>query len=234
MKKRVRHSFTLVELIVAMAVFSLMMMMMMQFFTDTQTLWSRSEEKSNMYADARIAMDLMSSALQSVYYHEGGQEQFRIAATKDSEAAASFIIFPVNLSTNSPLYLAGTSTDFAKAFYIKFALNNGRLRVSNDNGENTFLVAPNLTCGSHTQEIVGNITELSFRLFRSNFTVLNADNYNGQEFPYSVQITLKMMPKNAFDTWVARVGGGTENAEQRQYRQENEYEFVRIIYLGVY
>ena len=72
MKKRFRHSFTLIELIVAMAVFSLMMMMMMQFFSDTQTLWSRSEEKNNMYADARIAMDLMSSALQSVYYQETG------------------------------------------------------------------------------------------------------------------------------------------------------------------
>ena len=49
-------------------------------------------------------------------------------------------------------------------------------------------------------------------------------------FPHSVQITLKMMPKAAYDTWVAR--GGDTNA--LQYRQENEYEFVRIIYLGVY
>ena len=43
---------------------------------------------------------------------------------------------------------------------------------------------------------------------------------------------MKMMPKAAFDTWVAQ--GRDANAEQIRFREENEYEFVRIIYLGVY
>ena len=245
MKKRFRHSFTLVELIVAMAVFSLMMLMMMQFFSDTQTLWSRSEEKNNMYADARIAMDLMSSALQSVYYQESGadvqhdyhQERFFISATADSNTSGR-IAFPVNLSRESPLYpsATGAHTDFAKAFYISFWLDNHVLRVANDNAATSFTGDIEIkNCNTDNQAIVGNITELSFRLFKSNFTVLNSGAYANQRvFPHSVQNTMKMMPKDAFDTWTARVGGGSENAEQRRYRQENEYEFVRIVYLGVY
>ena len=246
MKKRFRHSFTLVELIVAMAVFSLMMLMMMQFFSDTQTLWSRSEEKNNMYADARIAMDLMSSALQSVYYQESGadvqhdyhQEKFLISATADSNTSGR-IVFPVNLSRESPLYptaVGSAHTDFAKAFYISFWLNNHVLRVANDNAQTNFTADDAIkNCSTDDQEIVGNITELSFRLFTSNFAVLNSSAYtNERVFPHSVQITMKMMPKNAFDTWRERVGAGTENADQLRYRQENEYEFVRIVYLGVY
>ena len=147
----------------------------------------------------------------------------------------------MNLSRNSPLYPSthASASDFAKAFYIRFWLDGNKiLRVANDNGATDFVTAGGAPTCSTGEEIVGGITELSFRLFDANFGVLNngADYNNRRVFPHSVQITLKMMPKDAFDTWRKRVvdGGGTESTEQRQYRQENEYEFVRIIYLGVY
>lgn len=245
MRNPVRRGFTLIELVVAMAVFSLMMLMMMRFFVDTQRLWSKSEDKANMYADARIAMDLMASALQSVYYQESGgdgqhnyhQERFYISSTADNNANGA-IVFPVNLSRNSPLYPSGTAahTDFAKPFYIQFWLDNNILRVANDNGVTSFVAAsagtPTCNNPSGGEEIVGNITSLNFRLFTGNFTVLNNNPYTHREvFPHSVQITMKMMPKAAYDTWVTQ--GRDANAQQVAYREENEYEFVRIVYLGV-
>ena len=245
MRNPVRKGFTLIELVVAMAVFSLMMLLMMQFFTDTQKLWSRSEDKANMYADARVAMDLMSSALQSVYYQENSgmeqndyhQERFFISSSADNDANGA-ISFPVNLSRNSPLYPdppPGGHTAFAKPFYLTFRLANNVLRYANDGGAANFVndsQTPN--CTNNDQEVIGNVTHLSFRLFTGGFSVLNGgSNYvNRQVFPHSVQITMKMMPKAAFDTWVAQ--GRDANADQIRFREENEYEFVRIIYLGVY
>jgi prepilin-type N-terminal cleavage/methylation domain-containing protein len=239
MRNPIRQGFTLIELVVAMAVFSLMMMLMMQFFTDTQKLWSRSEDKANMYADARVAMDLMSSALQSVYYQENSragetdnlQERFYIGAVADNSSDGK-ICFPVNLSMNSPLYPDSLRDNaFTQPFYVRFRLNNNTLYYTHDNGTTNFSsnTAPNNFATE--EEVIGNVTHLSFRLFRGNFSVLNdGSDYAGQVFPFSVQITLKMMPKAAFKTW--NEGGRDTNLQQ--FREENEYEFVRIIYLGVY
>ena len=242
MRNPVRQGFTLIELVVSMAVFSLMMLLMMQFFTDTQKLWSRSEDKANMYADARVAMDLMSSALQSVYYQESSgtgqadnqQERYFIASTAASNTAGG-ICFPVNLSRNSPLY-PNPSDTVARPFYLRFHLDGNVLRYSEDGGSTSFVGAASAPSASsvnnRNEEVIGNITHLSFRLFNGDFSLLNSSAYSGQRFPYSVQITMKMMPKAAFDTWVAQ--GRDANAEQIRFREENEYEFVRIIYLGVY
>ncbi|MBQ7393451.1 MAG: prepilin-type N-terminal cleavage/methylation domain-containing protein [Lentisphaeria bacterium] len=241
----VRKGFTLIELVVAMAVFSLMMMLMMRFFTDTQRLWSRSEDRANMYADARVAMDLMSSALQSVYYQESSnmgqsdyhQERFWISCSAANNGTGR-IEFPVNLSRNSPLYPSTPAghSDFAKPFYLAFWLdNNNVLHCANDNGATDFVNSSGApTCSTDPQEIIENVTHLSFRLFSGGFSVLNGSNYVNQAvFPHSVQITMKMMPKAAFDTWRGMFSG-SETADAQRFREENEYEFVRIIYLGVY
>lgn len=242
----VRRGFTLIELVVAMAVFSLMMMLMMRFFTDTQRLWSRSEDRANMYADARVAMDLMSSALQSVYYQESSgagqsenrQERFYIASRIASNPEGE-IIFPVNPSINSPLYPSSMrSESFARPFYLRFWLhidsnNNRVLRYANDNGATVFTSNNTPNCTTDDQEIIENVTHLSFLLFTGGFAGLNrTSDYAGQRFPHSVQITMKMMPKAAFDTWRGMFSG-SETADAQRFREENEYEFVRIIYLGV-
>ncbi|WP_303056085.1 PilW family protein [Victivallis vadensis] len=64
--------FTLVELLVAMSVFSILLVLMMQFFSGSQKLWVNTEQKTNLYSDARIAMDLMSTLLQNTFYATGG------------------------------------------------------------------------------------------------------------------------------------------------------------------
>ena len=67
MKKLVRHRFTLVEILVSMAVFSILLTLMMQFFSGARTLWTANEKRSVVYSDASVALDLMSTLLQSTY-----------------------------------------------------------------------------------------------------------------------------------------------------------------------
>lgn len=63
-----RHRFTLVEVMVAMGLFTIIMLIMLQFFSGAQRVWTDVERKNETYGDARIAMDMMATMLQSAYY----------------------------------------------------------------------------------------------------------------------------------------------------------------------
>jgi Tfp pilus assembly protein PilE len=60
--------FTLVELIVSMAVFAILMLIIMSFFDSAQRVWTESFSKSTAYENARIAFDLIERDLQCIYY----------------------------------------------------------------------------------------------------------------------------------------------------------------------
>ncbi len=91
--KNIRHYFTLAELLVAMVVFSIMLLLMMQFFSGAQRIWVSTEQKNNLYADARVAMDLMSTFLQGAYYTHGDPD-----STNYSDQCVPFIFVRKTLS----------------------------------------------------------------------------------------------------------------------------------------
>ena len=66
-KNIIRH-YTIVEVMVAMGIFLVMMTIMMQFFTSAQKVWNLASKKNMLYADARVAMNLMTRELQSMLY----------------------------------------------------------------------------------------------------------------------------------------------------------------------
>ncbi|MFA6104555.1 MAG: prepilin-type N-terminal cleavage/methylation domain-containing protein [Victivallaceae bacterium] len=68
-KKIKRLRFTLVELIMAMAVFSILSLIMMRFYSSAQQVWSKASQRADMYNDAHIALDLMARELQAVMYN---------------------------------------------------------------------------------------------------------------------------------------------------------------------
>ena len=67
LKQNTRHRFTLVEILVAMAVFSILLTLMVQFFASARTLWTANEKRTSVYADASIALDLMANLLQTTF-----------------------------------------------------------------------------------------------------------------------------------------------------------------------
>ncbi len=66
-----RSGFTLIELIAAMGVFSIIMLVLLSFFSSAQNIWNLSRQKTTMYENARIALDLISRDLQCMYYEQG-------------------------------------------------------------------------------------------------------------------------------------------------------------------
>ena len=67
-KKNIIRHYTIVEVMVAMGIFLVMMTIMMQFFTSAQKVWNLASKKNMLYADARVAMNLMTRELQSMLY----------------------------------------------------------------------------------------------------------------------------------------------------------------------
>ena len=70
MTKR-RNRFTLIELMVAVGLLSLIMMMLLQLFSGAQNLWVASERTNNVHADARVAMEIMTDILTTVQFSHG-------------------------------------------------------------------------------------------------------------------------------------------------------------------
>ena len=63
--------FTLIELLVAITLLSLIMMLLFQLFSGAQKIWIASEKTNNVYADARVAMELMAEQLNTVQFSYG-------------------------------------------------------------------------------------------------------------------------------------------------------------------
>jgi uncharacterized protein (TIGR02599 family) len=61
----------LVELIIAMAVFTVLMFALMQFFSSAQKAWTSSANKTQLYEDSRIALEMMANDLRNAYYEPG-------------------------------------------------------------------------------------------------------------------------------------------------------------------
>ena len=96
-KKYKVHSFTLIELITAMSIFSVLMLVMMRFFSESQQAWTSSNQRSMIFENAQIAMDLISRDLQSAYYEDelGSQVPFwhlsNVDTTNNAREMISFI-----------------------------------------------------------------------------------------------------------------------------------------------
>lgn len=67
MKKRV---FTLVELMLAMSIFAVLMLILMQIFGSTQDVWRRTGAKAESSESARIALNIIAEDLANAVYVE--------------------------------------------------------------------------------------------------------------------------------------------------------------------
>lgn len=64
--------FTLIELLMAMAVFTIIALIMMRFFSSAQQIYSKVSQRNSTFSDARIALDMMTRELQCALYNNSG------------------------------------------------------------------------------------------------------------------------------------------------------------------
>ena len=128
MKQRRKYHFTLAELLVSMAVFSLLLVLMMQFFSGARQLMTANDKRTALYSDARMAMDLMQLLLQSSFYNTTDGMPFVIkGAPVNSNHNDTTMVW------NSSIYFPSDSDmDLSKGSSVRF-LGLKRGGGANDN-----------------------------------------------------------------------------------------------------
>ena len=137
MRKIRKNSFTLVEILVAMAVFSILLTLMVQFFASARTLWTANEKRTSVYADASIAMNLMATLLQTTFYTEGGMPFLITDVPEDKDAAPSATGWNSTLMfvSNSDMKLSDSGT----VRYLMFKRGTGAHNDANPDNRPTVL-----------------------------------------------------------------------------------------------
>jgi len=105
--RSLRNKFTLIELLAALAVFSILAALVMQFFSGAQRLWLSSERRSNTYAEARASMEVVNELLSSLVFCEGNNSNYDSFFQLDNTASTSRLFF----MTKSKMPLPQSSTD---------------------------------------------------------------------------------------------------------------------------
>ena len=114
MKKK--KPFTLLELILAMGILSVMMVLMLSFFSAAQKAWMASSANAEIYENARVAMDLMTRDLQAALYNDDNSTQGIYPFWHESDSRINFIT-----ATS-----VGDSTDTSNIREVKYARSDGR------------------------------------------------------------------------------------------------------------
>jgi len=248
-----KQFFTLIELIVSMAVFSTLMIVVITAFNSAQTSTSSSYDKSMMFENSKIAMDLISRDIQSIYYVNGSTPFWNCTPTDSNELLA----FVASTSVKANQYCTAAESEVKYQLYYTESSNDGNAgwimrsvtgNITNDSTPDSLIsnakwnYQGNLTAGlsgagnaftedndssDHYEKLVPYVTELIFKCYPKN-----GPSYSGvidevTAFPYSINVSISMLGRNAWKKWLT-LNGDAAN----KYLAEHEQTFNKTIFIG--
>ena len=86
--------FTLVELMLAMSIFAVLMLILMQIFGSTQDVWRKTGSKADSYESVRTVMNLVEADLASAFYSPSNSSFFYFTNTKPTSGKDTVLWFP--------------------------------------------------------------------------------------------------------------------------------------------
>lgn len=229
-KNKFLKRFTLVELMVSMGVFLILLTLLLNFFSGTRQVWKTLRERNDTYANARIAMDLMSELI-SCSVASNQIVGFYISA-KDSDGNNS-CTFLSNSNRTLEEYAAasggiglyavklhldeGTSSD-PEGFLRMAALPAGKAAASNF--DNNAFNKTALDVGSADGKlIIRSVSGLTFT------KLTNTDGTHSR--PMAVEITLKVFDNQ--DNYLAWRKMTKNSDTEKDFRAAHEYIFSRVV-----
>ncbi len=203
--------FTLIELIVVMALFVVIFAIVTRFYDSVHKVVSASGEHSMIFENAKIAMDLMTREIQCIYY-ENGQTPFwhHGSSTSWNEYSNELLAFVsatsflpnTDCTTNLceikyQLYYTTTSTD-QLAGWLRRSVT-GNKSSGNDNAKWNYY--DNLTVGYTTTSV----SDTPVAAFTANS--VSSDNYQ-KVIPYVTDLTF-----NCFDKYGETIDPDDETSQ---------------------
>lgn len=208
-KRKIRQ-FTLVELLVAMAVFSVIMLVLMQFFNSAQRLWTASANKTEMFENARIAINLMARDLQCAYYNFD-EKTIRLFKQPSTTQIAFISSQPATPNTG----------DVSRLCEIQYRLNGTDIEInrvgdSDSNWDFTTQASWNTTLrgtsvpnppntSPNWEKVIPNVVALSISCYKRDNTAWTEPGSGSSDipYPYAVRIDLTLAGKDSIAKWTA-------------------------------
>lgn len=226
--------FTLIEIAVAMSIFALLMLILMQIFSATQNVWRTSSGKAETYESARVVLDLLGNGLESaIRTNSSTGEKFYYSTTDETK-----LWFPTMTATRLG---SDTISGEAEYYFILTDINNNLGTLKFGYARDTSLTGGNLdfrtnasahsTLDTGTTNLIPmleNVYEFKIDAFSKDsagqLQYLSSDTVT--ELPAAVIVTLKVLDNDE------RTKTRFSNAASDADREALLRTFRRIIYVN--
>ena len=258
MKKNLKL-FTLIELAVSIAIFLIILAIVINFYGTAKNAWSISDSKRQAFEDGRMALELISRDLQSVYYTANTAPFWFKSKTSTGEWHDTQSINFISLID------LGSETDSSGMYEVKYYLWYPEDSVSSDSdgwlmrsitgdsspkwnfadyplsvgisGSNNAFTANN-DSSEVANKLIPFVTKMEFNCFNRTGTAITPTQNSPQELPYSVEVRIFILPKSEWLKWLS-IGGNpsraidsTEPPTTARFRENNEIVFSKTILLS--
>lgn len=229
--------FTLIEIAVAMSIFALLMLILMQIFSATQNVWRTSSGKTDTYESTRVVLDLLGNGLESaIRTNSSTGEKFYYNKTTDETK----LWFPTMTATRLG---SDTISGEAEYYFILTDINNNLGTLKFGYARDTSLTGGNLDFRTNTNArstldtgtgttnlipMLENVYEFKIDAFSKDsagqLQYLSSDTVT--ELPSAVIVTLKVLDNDE------RTKTRFSNAASDADREALLRTFRRIIYVN--
>lgn len=238
-KKRKIRLFSLVELMVSMAVFAVLILLTVQFATSAKSLWIGSEKRFTLYGDARTTMDLIETLLRSSA-GPGDRGAFQVLSTDGDE---------LRFVTNSPRRLTKNAInntyaicifldndDEYKEYPLTLLIFDDQCGINfySENNPSKYWTTGNLDKASSVVLATG-IIDFSITLFDEEMEIedIPSDGYLGR--PHALRLDFRMLSDSdaqIYQDLSDDVLPGEKISPRQKFANEHAMSFTRLVYLS--
>ena len=198
MEKPQKHAFTLVELMVAMAILVIMMGFLFQFVIGAQRVWSSSSGSTALYEQAQLVFDFMGKDLKNIRSKSTLGEDIPFYYATVSSDKTLGIISEVNGNPIPVVYHFVSSTK--KLYRLEVNANNATAPYAYlaNKTETNYLDNFNFSSSTPwTKDILlaENLHKITVEAMKKPSGHVNGY-ATGDDFPYVVRVTLKLFDRN--------------------------------------
>jgi type II secretion system protein J len=220
-RSRLRRPFTLLEMLIAMAVLAVIMLILFRFFANVQDAWSVSMNTTELYENARVALDIVTRDLQA-------------AVAKANDIPGQHIRFHQAAGDKLWFITSGDPSDAAKSSLIEvgYRLNDNHFERAfvDDTNANWNIYGPR-DDASHQDgylKVIGAVLQESFVCYDASLSPYTPNNEGNETFlPSMVSITLRLIDSKSFELWKR-----LPEAQRPELEQKVSRTFRKTIYLG--
>lgn len=261
-KAGVVSAFTLLELLVAISIFSMMMALLFMYIDAAQRAWTDSSNRGMVYENARIAFDLLARDIQSAYYSREVTPFWHKAATDSSWGANRNESLAFISTTNVPpfdncesklceikyqLYYASSHADTSSGWLMRSVTGDhvdptlGGGLNSKWNYHSNFDVGltgaskaftGNDDSGDPYFGVIPYVTALSFKCLKRDGTEITPDSSGTSVTEFPTSIAVSMTLMDRF-SYLKWQELDTAGAPNKDlFKVENSLTFQRTFYLG--